>query len=181
MAYFISEDPVYVPIRAEKKIYSIKTGEHIDTERYLHLKFSRGTAPAWARKIGEELFEFRKMPVPVQGNFNKGDWVCFVDTIEAAEESGWSDDELAEVERRLREDLQHVVIEIERPLPPEPWPNYLTFSAKKNLEVAKTVNTTIAELIEYENTALGRQEYLDEYHAALEADKAKPKEEVIAA
>lgn len=152
MAYFIAEHPLHCVIRPEKQLYAAYDGRHIGVEPEITVTFRRFVAPEWARAVAAESYEFKGQPA-IEG-MRPQDHVAWLDTEEEAEARGWSEEELELAHERLRGVYsQHGVIEVFRPLPREPWPNYLELPVSRNLELAGITGFPLSDMLEYEVAA----------------------------
>lgn len=166
MAYFIAEDPINVIIRPEKQLYAQFDGRHIGVEPEIAVQFHRFVAPEWARTVARESFQFLGKPV-IEG-LRLEDHVAWLDTEEEARARAWDDSVRALCEERLRNDIVGVV-EVQKPLPREPWPNYLELSTARNLELAGVTGFPLDEMLAYESAARNDIKAVKEIREAIEA------------
>lgn len=117
---FIAEDPVTVVVRvAQPAIIDPNTRGVIQPgTRRLFAKFQRGTAPAWATKVGVATYEFRRQPQGVTSE----QWLSFYDSIEEQTRNGWTDEEREAIESKLQ--ITDGVQLVEKPRVAAPWPAY---------------------------------------------------------
>lgn len=172
---FIAEDPVNVVVRvAQPPIIDPNTRGVIQRgTRRLFAKFQRGTAPAWATKIGLALYEFRRQPQGVSPE----QWLSFYDSIEEQQRNGWTDEERAEIEQKLL--ITDGVKLVEKPRVAAPWPSYDKLvagsrPAPSRKEIVEKILAIIDEqgydpqaVLAYESENKGRSEVMDAVSALL--------------
>lgn len=167
---FIAEDPVHVVCRvASDPLYDTNGRMVKQGARGLHAKFTRGTAPEFAREIGLRTFTFKKMP---EGGVDAEQWLAFYDSVEAAGQFNWNDEERKAIEAKL---LQvDGVVAVERPRQPAPWPNYdAIVAAKGGLTSQQVVEKIVAKVTE--------DGYDPAVVIAYEHERERPRKTVIAA
>lgn len=115
---FMSERQKAVTVRNEKPVYSLKTGERIDTIRRVYANLERGYMPPWALQLAEETFSMGGKPpnVPTQR------WIASYDSVLAQQQEGWTDEERELIEKKLLS--QGDVRLIEQPQVPAPYAQY---------------------------------------------------------
>lgn len=165
---YIAEDPIHVVCRNEDPpLTDGKGGIVRPGRRRLFAKFTRGTAPDFAREIGLRTFELRKMP---EDGVSREQWLAFYDSVEAAAQNGWTKDEREAIEAKLA--TVDGVLVVARPRTPAPWPNYDTIVASKDgLTNQQVVEKIVGKVIE---------DGYDLAHVlAYERERERPRKSVI--
>jgi hypothetical protein len=161
VAFFISENAGTILCRPEKGIYDPETGRRSHVQRGLYVETRRREAPLWARDIGVREFKMRhKHPAAPPG-----EWVAFVDTDLEADSFNWNEEEKAHVEQVLRDNPD--LIEVYKPVPSPPWPNYGDLTTKQNLDLAARTSTPVETLIAYEYATRNDPKVIAEYEDVL--------------
>lgn len=144
---FIAEDPVHIVVRNEiPALVDARTGGMVrEAQRRLFAKFSRGTAPTWAREIGIAAFEFKKMPV---SGVEPGQWLAYYDTLEAQQQLGWTDEEREAIEEKLLQ--THSIVRIEKPRLAPPWPAYDKITTASGVTRKMVAQKIVAKVVEDE-------------------------------
>lgn len=138
---FVAEDPVHVVVSNDiPAIFDTKGGMVTPSRRRVFAKFTRGTAPQWARKTALELFEFRKMP---ERGVSVDKWIAFYDSVEDAARNGWTDEERELIEQKLQ--THHSCVEVEAPKIPAPYPHY---DRQRKRHGQRKIEHVIAEIVE---------------------------------
>lgn len=176
VALFMSERQPAITVRSQKKVYSPKTGEHIDTIRQLVAEFRKGGVPTWALPIAENTFKMGGKPPGLPPQV----WLNTYDSDLDAKERGWTEEEKALIEAKLRS--KGYIVEIVPTKPVAPWPTYdkIVVQGKRTIvHVAEKIASEVSEggidpadVIVYERANLNRAEVI----AALEGLSAEEEE-----
>lgn len=121
---FMSEKQKDVSVRRQKKIFSPKTGEQIDTQRRVFAEFRKGGVPSWALPLAEQVFKANGKPpeIPLQM------WLSVYDSGEDQRTRGWTDEERQLIEEKLL--AEHDIVLIELPKVAPPTPNYVKLTTR---------------------------------------------------
>lgn len=115
---FMSERQKAVTVRNEKPVFSLKTGERVDTIRRVYANLERGYMPDWAIAIAEERFTMGGKPPTVPTHR----WIASYDSRLAQAQEGWTDEEREMIEKKLL--AQGDVVVIDQPQVPAPYAQY---------------------------------------------------------
>lgn len=166
---FIAEDPIHVVCSNEEPALHDTNGRLVKPgKRRTYAKFSRGTAPEFARVVGLRTFELRKMPEGVAPE----QWLAYYDSVEAQAQHNWTDQERKAIEERLQS-IDGVIL-VEKPRLPAPWPKYDEIVASKEGLSSKEVVDKIVGTIE----SIGCDPAVV---IAYEQQRDKPRKSVISA
>lgn len=175
----MSEKQRDVTVRNQKRIYSVKTGEQIGTQRRVFAEFQRGGVPEWALPIAEKTFAMGGRPPEIAPNR----WLSTYDSALDQRQRGWTDEERELIEAKLRS--KQDVVEIIPPKLAAPWPTYdrLVVQGKRNINmVAEKIASEVQEgnldveyVVAYEHQNLNRPEVI----AALNALVTEVEEEEL--
>jgi len=176
-----------VQIRPKKPIVN-KSGEIIDEAPRLFAQFQRGAPPDWALEETVSRLNFRGLAEGESPTLRMGTF----DTITAQGMHGWSDDEREIVERELDKRQSEILMRLELPTLPQPWPTYDELKthgkrtsdhvAEKNIQLARDIGVDLDDVIAYEKQNRNDERIIELYEAALaEARTAEPAEELVEA
>jgi len=177
--YFMTDRLRHVTCRNTKKIFSQKTGEHVDTVRRLSAEFERGI-PAWA--LPTALEKFPKAPEMKPDGMPLERWLCWYDSRFDQALKNLTDEEREIIERKLNG--RPGIVMVEEPKVPAPWPAYdkIKEHGQKRIEhvVAEIVDTVDKlelnpeGVIAYERQNRNRAEVIAALEALMEKDEDEP-------
>ena len=175
---FMSERQKAVTVRNEKPVFSLKTGERVDTIRRVFANLERGYMPPWAIAIAEERFAMGGKPpnVPTQR------WIASYDSALAQKQENWTDEERELIEAKLM--AQGDVFMIEPPHIPAPYAQYdkhRKIVGKRTIEQVLTDITAAYELagfdidqaVRYEQQNLDDQRVIEHLRSLAPVEAAQ--------
>lgn len=139
----IAENPYRFEVRPEvPAVYDTKGRVVSPKQRRVFVQFGRGSAPAYAHKIGLDAFEFATKPTYEGGSvFPSELWLCYYDSEAGQQIQGWTDEERAEIEAHLP--TCPGVLIVERPKLKAPWPAY---AKTRKLQGRRTADVVVEEI-----------------------------------
>jgi hypothetical protein len=184
IALFMSERLPDVTVRAEKELFSLKTGEHIGTQRRVFAQFRKGGIPEWAMDIALKRFAMAGKP----SDIDPASWLATYDSVTDQIQRGWTDEEHELIVQKLRE--KGNVVEITPAKTAAPWPLYpkIVVHGRRKIEnvveqILAGIETTGVEpeaVLAFERQNLNRGEVLEAV-TALAAGDEEEAEPLIAA
>ena len=182
MALFMSERGLDLTVRKEQITYAGNPPKVVGRQRRVFAQFERGGAPEWAIPIAEKKFKMAGKPSHFENGapYPSSLFLWTYDSDIDQKQRGWTDEERADIEAKLRSEVK--VVEITQALA-APWPKYdgIIVTGRRTIDhvvqqiVAgiETTGVAPADVLLYERAKLNRPEVI----AAVQAIGAPTEDE----